>query len=518
MIAFISNGRRRRDCRRRARGGYSLVMFALAIIALIGMAGLVVEGGLMMAHQRQAQNAADAAARAAAVVLHRGGSNAEATTVANNYVYGVAYNNVPTGAAADLQVNIPPATGPYAASPPYNPAYPNFVEVIVPYPVPVVLMRVLGFGQQVVYGRAVAGFVAQQQPAGLVTLDPEGNPGLNVSGSGASLTVNASVYVNSLRFGQYTTTAPTSPPIINSGQAAASIGGGATIRVEGSLVVAGGVDRLDNFTTPGVAELVAGTALPLADPFWNSENQLPTPTINNGVIDRDLGSVTINGNNVKGLTPPNVSNNSGTTLYPGIYNQITINNGNVTFSPGIYVLKPKGGGGNVLSISGGTVLGNGIMFYNTGSSYDPAIGSPDNGDNNPPASPPALDARPTVSGNEKFGGISISNTTMTLRPIDTTKYSYPDSRISAFNQMLIYQRRFNQQTISISNGPPNGLLGNLYAKWAQMSLAGNGTYNFQAVMGTLSVNGQATFTIPSGTLPVPVQAQRVVLVQGPLNQ
>jgi Flp pilus assembly protein TadG len=60
---------------KRRRSGMVVVMFSILLVALIGMLGLVIDTGFMLATHRQAQNAADAAALAAAVErIYRGES------------------------------------------------------------------------------------------------------------------------------------------------------------------------------------------------------------------------------------------------------------------------------------------------------------------------------------------------------------------------------------------------------------------------------------------------------------
>ena len=61
-----------RTINRRSRGGeagQTLMIAALAMIPLLIMVGLVVDGGMALANQRRNQNAADAAANAGAVLL-----------------------------------------------------------------------------------------------------------------------------------------------------------------------------------------------------------------------------------------------------------------------------------------------------------------------------------------------------------------------------------------------------------------------------------------------------------------
>src|SRR5438477_928313 len=94
---------------RRRRSGKILAMFALLAPILAGMAGLVVDGGLLMAARRQAQNAADAAAMGAALDKYKGASDATALATAQSLATnnGVAVTLTLNGGANNA-VNIPP--------------------------------------------------------------------------------------------------------------------------------------------------------------------------------------------------------------------------------------------------------------------------------------------------------------------------------------------------------------------------------------------------------------------------
>src|SRR5262249_34738125 len=126
----------------------------------------------------------------------------------------------------------------------------------------------------------------------------------------------------------------------------------------------------------GVLKLDAGTADPPFDPLIN----LATPTTANGVNNTQMDldpqknkaiGIVVQQNNASGIFPPNTWDLiKGATLNPGIYSDIQINAGaNVTFNPGIYVLRPTGNNQG-LGINSGTVTGNGVMFYITGSDYN----------------------------------------------------------------------------------------------------------------------------------------------------
>jgi hypothetical protein len=188
---------------------------------------------------------------------------------------------------------------------------------------------------------------------------------------------------------------------------------------------------------------------------------------------------------------------------PGIYSSIRVNNGAyVNFAPSgsnfIYVLSPQGNTTVTLNITGGTVTGNGVMFYNTGGSsnndatqqYNPTSGAPDTGDAatyNPNSS--GTNAPPSNIQN-RFGGISISaSATVTLSPNNTAG--------NVFRGVLFFQRRANKSTAGIAGngGGTLNLSGTIYAKWANFQVSGGGTYPAQFVVGSIAISGQADLTI-----------------------
>lgn len=63
----------------RGKQGQALVLLALGLVGLLAMAGLGIDGGRLFAAKRRAQNAADAAARAAALVIAQQSDGVSAT-------------------------------------------------------------------------------------------------------------------------------------------------------------------------------------------------------------------------------------------------------------------------------------------------------------------------------------------------------------------------------------------------------------------------------------------------------
>ncbi|MCI0456603.1 MAG: pilus assembly protein TadG-related protein [Gemmataceae bacterium] len=454
------------------RSGKVLTLFALLLPVLLGMAGLVIDGGMVMTAQRHAQNAADSAALSAARDLLRGQSKDTATATAQALVQ--KHNGL---ADAQVQVNVGPASGPHQGNA-------QFVEVIVTSPVKTWLIQILGVSGQAVQGRAVAGYVAVSAGEGIAALDPAAVPGLAIAG-GATLRVNGRVVANSHGSGvdEKGSTVDLGYP-----NYAASTDGSGKVQAR-QIRVVGGVDAPANFESlPGETgnPLRAGT-LPRPDPLRN----LPTPTMANGVPnkfwtqDQDGQLLEVsNPTSSQDLPGVNVSitDDQTFTFEPGVYSSITVTGGGpgtVTFKPGIYVVGVLNNSDTALTIStGATVTGNGVMFYNTGSNFDVASGSPDSNDGT------ALGTDSTAS----FGSVTFSGPNMTLTGILDAS--------SPFSGMLLYQRRWNTKSINIQgNGSQTKLAGTLYARGAQLQLTGPGTFEAQFLAGSISVTGQAQITI-----------------------
>src|SRR3954468_13561643 len=94
----------RRSNRRRARDerGQVLVIFALALVAIVAMTGLVLDGGSTFVHLRDQQNVADAAAMAAGYGYSLDGLTPSATTAARTSAASNGYNHGTGGVLVDV--------------------------------------------------------------------------------------------------------------------------------------------------------------------------------------------------------------------------------------------------------------------------------------------------------------------------------------------------------------------------------------------------------------------------------
>ncbi len=111
--------------RRQAQSGQAIILMALAMIGLIGMLGLAIDGGGMFFLQRDAQNATDAAVLAATYALCAGGDQA---SVENAGYEAAAANGFRNEGDRTVVVSNPPLHGEKAADSGATDRF-NYVEV-----------------------------------------------------------------------------------------------------------------------------------------------------------------------------------------------------------------------------------------------------------------------------------------------------------------------------------------------------------------------------------------------------
>jgi Flp pilus assembly protein TadG len=90
--------------RRETQRGQILVLFTLALVAMIAMVGLVIDGGAAYAQRRAQQNAADVAALAGADALYNGQTNAQAIAVAEGVAGTNSYGNGINGVTVNVAI------------------------------------------------------------------------------------------------------------------------------------------------------------------------------------------------------------------------------------------------------------------------------------------------------------------------------------------------------------------------------------------------------------------------------
>jgi len=292
-------------------------ILAAAMALIIGLCGLAVDVGLLYTARRSMQTAADAAAVAGATALRdaqtvSGAARAAATL--NGFTNDS--NNV------SVAVNNPPASGTYSGNA-------SYVEVVVTQPQPTYFLRVLGYNTVTVSTRAVSGTISG--PACMYSLNPTASNAFVISG-GSAVTADCGVLVRS-----------------NSSSGLVVSGSGSALTATTIGVVAAGYSAGTGAINPTPMVNVAPFGDPLASAQAPSVGAIPSSCTTSP--DTTSG----HGYSVSGGAP---------TINPGTYcGGITVS-GTTTLNlnPGTYIL--YGGG---LNISGGSnLVGNGVTFYNTG--------------------------------------------------------------------------------------------------------------------------------------------------------
>jgi Flp pilus assembly protein TadG len=291
--------------------GQILILTAVSMVVLLGLAALSLDASFMYEKRNRLFAAADAAAKSAAIEVHRGN-----TTSGNLLSFAqdqVAYHGYAT---ADLvQLNNPPLSGPFAGDSKY-------VEAIVQETTSTFFATVLGFATMTPGARAVAGM-------------------------SSSTTCLAT---------------------LSSGNSSLSIGNG-TLNLPGcSVQDAGGLDATNpNASITNSPEIDVSANVGCWDHCSTSNFQnLKTPVPASTDPLSSLSPPTVSGSCTS-------QSGSALTLSPGCYSTINATGPTVTldFQPGIYKITGPLTTGNNATVTCSTCVsgpsGAGVLLYLTGS-------------------------------------------------------------------------------------------------------------------------------------------------------
>lgn len=218
--------------------GQALVIIALAMMGLIGMVGLAIDGGNTYADRRQAQNAADSSAMAAALANANDPTlsiNAIETLVINSTTTNGYSNTAPRSTITVTKTTAPTECGSYTIG--------SFFQVDITSIIPTYFANAIGVPTltNTVSARSLS-CPPHQAPAGLgnalTALNPTICPGAKVGGSShiiVNSSTNQGLFVNS-----------SCNEGINSANVAMSAGGNGTVTTP-SVMVVGGVYGQDIF-------------------------------------------------------------------------------------------------------------------------------------------------------------------------------------------------------------------------------------------------------------------------------
>jgi Flp pilus assembly protein TadG len=304
----------------RTKKGIALPMMAVLAFVFLAFLGLVFDGGLLYFKKRWMQSAADAAAYGAAHEILRERQGKTKGDIVATGREDAARNGFTDGEAqTTVTINNPPTAGPNQNN--------GFVEAIIEQTAPTYFIRAINVDAATVSARAVAG-VSDDGDICIQALDENAKPGLKVNGT-ATLNASCGVRVNSCN-----------------SQWGLEVDGRASITAS-EIGVCGGEKISGDVVCTDSSECPTVGAPPIPDMFLGREQP----------SDAFLAAY------APVFTDTTVKTGDTVILNPGRYNGkpgIQISGGTVTFTAGFYVIEG-------MDITGGTVTGIGVTFYNTGS-------------------------------------------------------------------------------------------------------------------------------------------------------
>jgi hypothetical protein len=365
--------------------GQAMIIVALSMVVLLGIAALVVDLGLSWILHRHEQNAADPAAIAAARYIEEGDSAATRTKMDNAACFYAQQNGFFGGDLAcasaldpanqDLQVLWPPS-GPFAGE---FAGRPEMVLVVIRDEHPSFFGRVLGRGN---FASVASGAVAARETQsansnslvaldpdscgaghihgnGTITIEPVDNPNTGVPYSGGYVQVNSSC------------DGGTYDDACGSGSGGFQHGGNAGAElIAPHMYINGTCQESGGEVTVPVTEGAPQIGDPLASLVGPRQDEYPA------------GQCVRNNGTYFTLTPTSngcsVSRNS-VTLTPGVYWggwQFSGNGTRVTLQPGIYII--AGGGIGIAGSASIDTVGDGsgnparVLIFGTDNTMDPS--------------------------------------------------------------------------------------------------------------------------------------------------
>jgi len=304
------------------RRGAVTIFVAFALIGILGVVAIAVDGGLLLDKRRHAQATADAVALAAADVLYakyRTYKGLDADGAAKEQGLRTASQNGYTNDTVTSVVSMRFSPELYADGPDKGEVIPTgYVEVILQYNQSRFFSLIFGSAPVPINSRAVARGTWTTAKYGIHVLDLDDKGALTTNGNGKFNVDKAPVLVNS-----------------NNAEAAISTGTGA--------LTAPDFDIVGGYSGGGFTGTITTGTLPVADPL----RYLPPPDPTTMTI-QSYSALSISGGK--------------TTLNPGVYiGGISIQGAaKVTMNPGIYYM--DGGG---FSYKGqGSLIGLEVMIYN----------------------------------------------------------------------------------------------------------------------------------------------------------
>jgi len=343
----------------RTQKGQALILIVFAVIGLLALTGLAVDGSVTYSNRQGAQSAAETAALTGALDLANSkSSNAVSDAQGAAATNGFDYQNT---AANTVTVNVGSFTpGCNGTTPSFSSNNSQYVQVIIQTNVSTSFSSIVGVKQM----HNCVDAIARGQ---------SGSTGSMFNGAAIVSTDNSSGCNQTMLFNGSANVTTTGGGIFDncSGSSAVLLNGGVTLNMSVSGQDVGGIlNNGGNTITPGITTNAVGVTMPAA--AWATIPAVPTlsPTCSgNGVatLNPSTGS-----NNVSG-TPQSVTVGTGTgTLTPGNYSGITVQGGALTFGAGTYCISGLNISSGSVTFGAGTYLLNGSINMSGGTVNGPS--------------------------------------------------------------------------------------------------------------------------------------------------
>lgn len=435
---------------KKSEKGQAIILIVFAIIGLVGMTGLTVDGGQVYSDRRQAQSAADTAAYAAGLAKIR---DTNVVTAGQQRAAGNGFTN--DGTDSVVLVENPPLSGDYACA-----SIPDtcneYIQVTITSNVPLTFSRLIGKSQSTNTVHAVAhvtpGVVGTYYDgAAIVALKEDGNDTFNVNGNFDLDVKGSGTFVNS------------------NSKCAMDAKGHGRIKVDTRHSVVGTACKNGN--------------VDMQDPVHKSEQVTSVPD-----IDISMPSITCSGN----------GSVSHKTVYPGNFpNGLNLNDyGNYTFAPGNYCIN----NGNV-SINGGiNVTANNVNFQIDNGSFSV------NGNSNVHADNMVIHVVSGSNSGISFNGTSSNTCTHSTFIAEKGSVSWNGNVANTFTAptsgsykgLLLYMPQSNTNVLTLNGNSQNHITGSMIAPAADVKIKGNcGTHGLhtQIIGATIEVSGDSETVI-----------------------
>lgn len=345
---------------RERQKGQAIVLFAILMVAMIGAAGLLIDGGMAWANRRQAQSAADLSALAAARAIADGGFQCNATgwSSAVNAAAPVASFNGFDG----ITVEYPATNGGHTGC--------MFVRVTVSRPMSTTFSRVLGQNSWTPQASAVVRVIQAQGAATtnctFCSLNSSNKNHTLLVQLGSTLIVDGDIYVNSTNGNNAND--PNTPIALKDwyvgGDGFDIFGTGGRIEANRIFTVGGWETHDDGIA---IAQQATCDAAQRPDPLAYATLHPPLHSnvcIHQPVLADPLANFAaplITDLLTRSTRQINYSGNSTYTILPGVYiGGIKIaGSATVNMQPGTYFMA---GGGFVVG-GNGSVVGNDVTIY-----------------------------------------------------------------------------------------------------------------------------------------------------------